>query len=79
MLLITFYSPKYYHEKRKKGERARNLMFAVYSKSALGNWRELIISELWTPWIGRPLHDKDMNPDVNIKNTLGSDDNVSRE
>lgn len=51
---------------RAKDERTRNWTFVVYPESAPENWRE-IISELRIPWIESPLHDKDVNPDGEIK------------
>lgn len=53
--------------KRKKiDERTRNWTFVVYPESAPENWRE-IIDELHVPWVESPLHDKDVNPDGEIK------------
>ncbi|MEK4419188.1 replication protein [Bacillus sp. FSL K6-0268] len=49
-----------------KDERTRNWTFIVYPESAPENWRE-IINDLHTPWIESPLHDKDINPDGEIK------------
>lgn len=49
-----------------KDERTRNWTFIVYPESAPENWRE-IINDLHTPWIESPLHDKDVNPDGEIK------------
>lgn len=54
------------NNKNKKDERVRNWTFVVYPESAPENWRE-IISELRTPWIESPLHDKDVNADGEIK------------
>lgn len=50
----------------KKDERVRNWTFVVYPESAPENWRE-IINELRTPWIESPLHDKDVDPNGEIK------------
>lgn len=47
-------------------ERVRNWTFVVYPESAPENWRE-IINDLHTPWVESPLHDKDVNPDGEIK------------
>lgn len=49
-----------------KDERTRNWTFIVYPESAPENWRE-IINDLHTPWIESPLHNKDINPDGEIK------------
>lgn len=51
---------------KKKDDRVRNWTFVVYPESAPENWRE-ILNELCTPWIESPLHDKDFNPDGEIK------------
>src|SRR5699024_6511144 len=53
-------------KQKKKDERVRNWTFVVYPESAPENWRE-IVSELRTPWIESPLHDKDVNPDGELK------------
>jgi len=50
----------------KRDERVRNWTFVVYPESAPENWRE-IINELHTPWVESPLHDKDVNPDGEVK------------
>lgn len=51
---------------KKKDERTRNWTFVVYPESAPENWRD-IIDELHVPWVESPLHDKDVNPDGEIK------------
>lgn len=51
---------------KKKDERVRNWTFVVYPESAPENWRESI-DELHVPWVESPLHDKDVNPDGEIK------------
>ena len=53
-------------KQKKKDERTRNWTFVVYPESAPENWRE-IIDELHVPWVESPLHDKDINPDGEIK------------
>lgn len=53
-------------EIKKKDERIRNWTFIVYPESAAENWRE-IINDIRVPWIESPLHDKDVNPDGEIK------------
>ena len=50
----------------KKDERTRNWGFIVYPESAPENWRE-ILDDLHVPWVESPLHDKDVNPDGEIK------------
>lgn len=52
--------------KKKKDERTRNWTFVVYPESAPENWRELL-NELHVPWVESPLHDKDKNPDGELK------------
>lgn len=54
------------NQEKKKDERTRNWTFVVYPESAPENWRE-IIDELRVPWVESPLHDKDVNPDGEIK------------
>src|SRR5699024_1058954 len=57
----------YMTKRRKdKDERTRNWTFVVYPESAPEDWRE-IIDDLHVPWIESPLHDKDVNPDGEIK------------
>lgn len=51
---------------RAKDERTRNWTFVVYPESAPENWRE-IIDEFHVPWVESPLHDKDVNPDGELK------------
>lgn len=51
---------------KAKDNRTRNWTFVVYPESAPDNWRE-IIDEYRTPWIESPLHDKDVNPDGELK------------
>ncbi|MDN6166857.1 MAG: replication protein [Enterococcaceae bacterium] len=52
--------------KPKKDSRTRNWTFIVYPESAIENWRE-IIDEYHVPWVESPMHDKDVNPDGEIK------------
>lgn len=49
-----------------KDERTRNWTFVVYPESAPENWRE-IIDDLHVPWVESPLHDRDVNPDGELK------------
>lgn len=51
---------------KKKDERTRNWTFVVYPESAPENWRE-IINELHVPWVESPLHDKDVDPNGEVK------------
>jgi hypothetical protein len=51
---------------KKIDARSRNWSFIVYPDSAPGNWRELIDEE-HMPWCESPLHDKDVDPDGEVK------------
>lgn len=51
---------------RKKDERTRNWNFIIYPESAPTNWRE-IINETRIEWVESPLHDRDINPDGEVK------------
>lgn len=51
---------------KQKDTRVRNWTFVVYPESAPENWRE-IIDELHVPWVESPLHDKDIDPDGQLK------------
>lgn len=51
---------------KKKDERTRNWTFVVYPESAPEDWRE-IIDGFHVPWVESPLHDKDVNPDGEVK------------
>ena len=54
-------------EKAKKADsRARNWSLVVYPESAPENWRD-ILDDYHIPWVESPLHDKDINPDGEIK------------
>ena len=54
-------------EKAKKVDnRARNWSLVVYPESAPENWRD-ILDDYHIPWVESPLHDKDVNPDGEIK------------
>lgn len=46
--------------------RTRSWTFILYPESAPGNWRE-ILDELFIEWVESPLHDKDVNPDGELK------------
>ena len=57
-------------EKAKKVDnRARNWSLVVYPESAPENWRD-ILDDYHIPWVESPLHDKDVNPDGEIKSAL---------
>jgi hypothetical protein len=49
-------------KKNKNDERTRNWTFVVYPESAPENWRD-IISDLFSPWVESPLHDRCVNED----------------
>ena len=58
-------------EKAKKVDsRARNWSLVVYPESAPENWRD-ILDDYHIPWVESPLHDKDINPDGEIKKHIG--------
>lgn len=52
--------------KEKRESRTRNFATIVYPESAIENWRE-VISDLHITFLVSPLHDKDVNPDGEIK------------
>lgn len=51
---------------KRKDDRTRNWTMVVYPESAPGNWRE-ILDSLHVPYLVSPLHDKDVNPDGEVK------------
>lgn len=51
---------------KSKDQRARTWTFVVYPESAPENWRD-ILSDYHIPWVESPLHDKDVNPDGEVK------------
>lgn len=51
---------------KNKDERTRNWTFVVYPESAPNDWAK-IVNKLKVPWVRSPLHDKDCNPDGEIK------------
>lgn len=51
---------------KKKDNRARVWVMVVYPESAPKNWRD-ILDGYHIPWIESPLHDKDVNPDGEVK------------
>lgn len=53
-------------KKSKKDERTRNWACVVYPESAPSNWRE-ILDNLHVPWVESPLHDKDLDPNGDVK------------
>lgn len=50
----------------KKMIKGRDWTFLVYPESAPANWRE-ILDETHIRWVESPLHDKDVNPDGEVK------------
>jgi hypothetical protein len=50
----------------QKDDRTRNWNFILYPESAPENWKD-VISETHIEWVVSPLHDKDVNPDGEIK------------
>jgi len=53
-------------DKSINNKRTRNFATVVYPDSAPDNWQE-ILSEQFVPAFISPLHDKDLDPDGNIK------------
>ncbi|MDV8169462.1 replication protein [Streptococcus pneumoniae] len=51
---------------KKTVEKGRDWTFIVYPESAPKNWRD-ILDETHMRWVESPLHDKDLNPDKEIK------------
>ena len=51
---------------KRKDDRTRNWTMVVYPESAPENWRE-ILDNLHVPYLVSPLHDKDKNPDGEVK------------
>ena len=51
---------------KRKDDRTRNWTMVVYPESAPENWRE-ILDNLHVPYLVSPLHDKDVNPDGEVK------------
>jgi hypothetical protein len=51
---------------KNKDQRARTWTSVVYPESAPENWRE-ILDGYHVPWVESPLHDKDVNPDGEVK------------
>lgn len=51
---------------KRKDDRTRNWTVVVYPESAPKNWRE-ILDDLHVPYLVSPLHDKDKNPDGEVK------------
>lgn len=52
--------------KTRGAGRTRSWTFILYPESAISNWRE-IIDELFIEWVESPLHDRDINPDGELK------------
>ncbi len=55
-------------EKSSQEKRSSNWNFILYPESAPANWRD-IIDETRIEWVESPIHDKDINPDGEIKKT----------
>ena len=53
-------------KKLEKNHPVRNWSWVVYPESAPENWRTLL-DETGEKWIESPLHDKDVNPDGELK------------
>ena len=51
---------------KRKDDRTRNWTMVVYPESAPENWRK-ILDNLHVPYLVSPLHDKDVNPDGEVK------------
>lgn len=56
----------FFMEKNTEKKRTRNYAFLVYPESAPPNWME-ILSDAHCPAFVSPLHDKDVNPDGELK------------
>lgn len=54
------------YERKRAGQRTRNWTCVVYPESAPENWRG-IIDGTHIEWIESPLHDRDVNPDGEMK------------
>lgn len=52
--------------KTRGAGRTRSWTFILYPESAPENWKD-IIDELFIEWVESPLHDKDTNPDGELK------------
>ena len=53
-------------DEKRRGSRARYWTVIVYPESAPADWRDVIDKE-HIQWIESPLHDKDTNPDGEVK------------
>lgn len=51
---------------KKRDERTRNWTIIVYPESAPENWKD-ILDSYHIGWLCSPLHDKDVNPDGDLK------------
>ena len=51
---------------KKPVEKGRDWTFIVYPESTPKNWRD-ILDETHMRWVESPLHDKDVNPDGELK------------
>jgi len=57
---------RFFMAEKKKDNRARVWAMVVYPESAPKNWRDILDSK-HIPWIESPLHNKDVNPDGEVK------------
>uniref|UniRef100_UPI001FD9DA67 Rep family protein n=1 Tax=Staphylococcus sp. GDX8P107P-1 TaxID=2804109 RepID=UPI001FD9DA67 len=46
--------------------RTRNWTFVIYPESVVSNWRDVLDDE-HIQWVESPVHDKDTNPEGEIK------------
>lgn len=53
-------------ETKSKESRSRTWTFVLYPESAPENWRDLL-DEHHVEWVESPLHDRDINPDGELK------------
>ena len=53
-------------EIKSKESRSRTWTFVLYPESAPDNWRDLL-DEQHVEWVESPLHDRDINPDGELK------------
>ena len=53
-------------DKTSGAGRTRNWTFVVYPESVVENWRDILDGE-YVQWIESPLHDKDVDPNGEIK------------
>lgn len=51
---------------KDQNKKARGWTFIVYPESVPADWRS-VLDDLHIPWVESPLHDKDVNPDGELK------------